>query len=346
MGADRSRVVGVVGVGGGFEDEGEFHRRLSQRGVRLKLDVDVGFRALIATHRAIGARRSVIPKHHVVLDHAEPPGLGIEAGSGRVLNALKLLPLGDVGSSAVRARFFVVPQGEADRHLGLHIRSVEDAGQLHHQRGARAIVVDRLVDAVAVHVAADDVHLVGSRRADFGAVDLGTLSVHRLLAVQLADTLVGLGVEVSVDSCTDPVAKDRAAAGTAAVAADQTACRRRQIGPFRRAATPTPCPADVTRRRSELIGDSLGVGATHRLELCLDPVDRVAVALGSLAPIAELGQPLERRLVVVERQTVDEYLSRIVLGVLNQRGGRRCWRCEGRAGRGARHGECRGDGEQ
>ena len=123
-------------------------------------------------HRAVGPRHPVVEQHHVVLDHAEPLRLGILARTRRVLLALQRLPLLDVGARAVRAGLLVVPQREADRALGLHVRHAEDARQLHHQRRARSVVVRGFAPAVAVHVRADDVHLVGTGGADLRAVHL------------------------------------------------------------------------------------------------------------------------------------------------------------------------------
>ena len=48
----------------------------------------------------------------------------------------------------------------------------EDARQLHHERGAGAVVVGRFAPSYAVHVPGHDVHLFRMRVADLGAVDL------------------------------------------------------------------------------------------------------------------------------------------------------------------------------
>ncbi len=95
-------------------------------------------------------------------------------------------------------RLFVVPEGEADRAIGLHVRRAEDARQLHDERGARAVVVRGFAPADAVHVAADDVHLVGMRGADLRAVHFLTLAVDRLLRVELAQLRIGLRERVGV----------------------------------------------------------------------------------------------------------------------------------------------------
>ena len=59
-----------------------------------------------------------------------------------------------------------------------------------------------------------------------------------------------------------------------------------------------------------VVRDPLGRAAVA-LELRLDPVDRGAVAIGALAAIAELRQPLDRRLVLFEIEAADQRLHRI-----------------------------------
>jgi hypothetical protein len=130
--------------------------------VALELDVHVGLRPLVGADGAVGARHAVIEEHHVVLDHPEPARLGVPAGARRVFPALEPLPLIDIRAGAVQPRFFVVPECKTDRALGLHVGIAEDAGQLHHERGARAVVVRRFAPTVAIHVRTDDVHLVGT----------------------------------------------------------------------------------------------------------------------------------------------------------------------------------------
>ena len=165
------------------------------------------------------ARRAVVEQHHVVLDHPQPAGLGVAAGAGRVFHALQLAPVLHVGAAAVESGLLVVPEREADRHGGLDVRRAEDARQLHHQRGARRVVVGPLAEAVAVHVRAEDVHLAGARGADLRAVDLRTLPVGGLLQVQRAQRFVGLGHWIADDAGRPPVAEHRAAPRSAPVAA-------------------------------------------------------------------------------------------------------------------------------
>ena len=226
VGADGRGVVGGVRVVGGLEAEGEVAGRVGQVRARLELDVDVGLAPLMRADRAVRPRRPVVEQHHVVLDHPQPAGLGVAPGTGRVFEALPLAPVFDVGAAAVEPGLLVVPERKADRDRGLDVRRAQDARQLHHQRRARCVVIGGLAEAVAVHVRAEDVHLVGPRGADPGAVDLRALAVGRFLQVERAQRLVRLGQGIADDAGGPPVAEDRAAARTAAVASDASARRR------------------------------------------------------------------------------------------------------------------------
>src|SRR4029079_19234302 len=155
---------------------------------------------LLRVPAPVRARHAVVPEHHVVLDHGQPPRLGVAARPRRVLLALQARTLLDVGARAVEARLLVVPQREAYRPLRLHVGHAEDAGQLHDQGRARAVVVGRLAPAVPVQVGADDVHLLRTGGADLRAVDLLARAVRRGLAVQLAQPGVGLRFGVGVDA--------------------------------------------------------------------------------------------------------------------------------------------------
>ena len=64
--------------------------------------------------------------------------------------------------------------------------------------------------------------------------------------------------------------------------------------------------------------DPLGRAAVA-LELCFDPVDRGAVAIGALPPIAELRQALDRRLVAFEIEPLDQRLDPFVVERRRQR---------------------------
>src|SRR5262249_49955372 len=96
-------------------------------------------------------------------------------------------------------RFLVVPQDEPDRTLGLHVGHAEDARQFHYERRPGAVVVGRFPPPDSIHVRTDDVHLLRTGGADFGAVDLLPLAVHRRFAIQLAGPPVGLRVGVVLD---------------------------------------------------------------------------------------------------------------------------------------------------
>src|SRR6185312_17082198 len=61
----------------------------------------------------------------------------------------------------------------------------------------------------------------------------------------------------------------------------------------------------------EVVGDARRGRAAVALQLRLDPVDRIAVALRALAAVAKLRQPLDRRLVLRQVQATDEGRDRI-----------------------------------
>src|SRR5437867_3291393 len=68
----------------------------------------------------------------------------------------------------------------------------------------------------------------------------------------------------------------------------------------------------IRRRGIVFIDDSFCVRAAVALELSFDPVNRFSVALCSLAPVAELGQPFDRGLVFLQPQAVNHDLDRII----------------------------------
>src|SRR5207253_1807085 len=163
-------------------------------------DIHIRFRALLRAQCAVAARHAVVEQHHVVLDHAEPGGLGVPARSRRILLTLQRLALLDVCAGAVETGLFIVPEYEPD----------------------------------------------------------------------------------------GPIGPD----GHAAVAAPARGAARvaGRSGPF--------CPG--TRWRRLIVVRQAGdVGAGVAPELGLDPVHRGAVAVGALAPVAELGEALDRRLVLL-----------------------------------------------
>src|ERR1051325_135502 len=66
----------------------------------------------------------------------------------------------------VSSLFLVLPQNESARSRGCDVETAEAPRDFHHERSSRSVVVRRLAPAMAVHMAADDVHLFGMRRAD------------------------------------------------------------------------------------------------------------------------------------------------------------------------------------
>ena len=121
-------------------------------------------------------------------------GSGYLPEPGRLFLALQRLTLFDVRARAVEARLFVVPENEANRAIGLHVRAAEDARELHDDRGAGAVVVRGFAPADAVHVAADDVHLFRVRacRPSCSRPPARSTVRRRLLGVERAKLRVGL----------------------------------------------------------------------------------------------------------------------------------------------------------
>ena len=192
----------------------------------MEFDVHVGLGTLLGAHRAVRARHAVIEHHHVVLDHAEPLRLRILPGAGRLLLALQRLTLRDVRTRAIQAGLFVVPENEANRAVGLHVGTAENARELHDERGAGAVVVRGLAPAVTVHVAADDVHLVRVDAADLRAVHLLPLAVGRRLRVERANLRIRLRERIGVHASADAVAAKASAALRDCRSADVAAAGR------------------------------------------------------------------------------------------------------------------------
>ena len=260
-------------------------------------------RPLVAAHRAVGARGAVVEQHHVVLDHAEPARLGIPSRSRWVLASLHRLPLLDVGAAPVQPGLLVVPEDEAERAPGPHIGRVEDARELQDQRGARAVVVRGLAPAMPVHMGTEDVHLRRMRGADGRAIDLLPRARRRGLLVQLAQPGISLCGRIRVDSGSSSVAEDAATTGTGAVAPDLSAGRgavtRVEVAGL---SSSTP----LSWHRFVHVIQARRGRAPDVLQPFLNPINRVAISLCPLAPIAELGQTLERRFVTLEGQTSDQ----------------------------------------
>src|SRR5258708_20728648 len=94
----------------------------------------------------------MIEEHHVVLNHPEPFRLRVMARSRRSFLALEVFALLDIRCAAVESRFLVVPKNKSNRTLGLHVRAVQDARELHDQSRARSIVVGGLAPTDPFHV--------------------------------------------------------------------------------------------------------------------------------------------------------------------------------------------------
>ena len=77
---------------------------------------------------------------------------------------------------------------------------LKNARDLHHERRAGAVVVRSRAEAVAVHVRADDVHLLRMRRADLRAVDLFARPRRVPLRVDATERRVGLEIGIRVDA--------------------------------------------------------------------------------------------------------------------------------------------------
>src|SRR2546426_5009346 len=129
----------------------------------------------------------MIKQHHVVLDHAKPPRLRISFRSRRIFLALKIPSLIHVRTRAIETGFFVVPEDEADRSIGLDIGAAQHAGDFHHERCAGAVVVCRFTPTMAIHVRAKDIHFLGMRDTDLRTVDLFARTRHRGLTVELEE---------------------------------------------------------------------------------------------------------------------------------------------------------------
>ena len=285
------------------EVPGELLRALGHLRGGLELDVHVGLGALLLAHGAVGVRHAVVKEHHVVLDHPQPLGSGYFPEPA----GLSLPSSGSRCSTYARApfrpRLLVVPQRKADRPVGLDVGAAEDARQLHNEGRARAVVVGGLPPADAVHVPADDVHLVGVGGADLRAVDLLALARHRWRRVEGAQCRVRLRQRVVVDAGARPrAAIDAAPLGAPAPPASGGATARRTgaapAPPGRLSRATSPC-----RWRFPLVRDALDVGAAVAAELRFDPVHGLAIALGALTTIAELREALDRGLVLGEIET-------------------------------------------
>ena len=171
-------------------------------------------------------------------------GSGYFPEPGGTFLSLHRTALLDVGVRAVETSLFVVPERESNGAFRLHVGHREDARQLHHDRGAGGVVIRRLTPADAVHVPADDVHLVRVLRADFHANHFLALARRGRLHVDRADRRVGLSERVVVHAALAHVAED--AASARAVAAEPRPLGDVTGGRPR----PPPAPRRLARRRS------------------------------------------------------------------------------------------------
>src|SRR5262249_46606197 len=133
-----------------------------------------------------------------------------------------------------------------------------------------------------------DIHFLGMRDTDLRTVDLFTRTRHRRLTVKLAQFCISLF---------------------------QWVCAHARRHPY--SARPTSSRSGVrgqTRSRACLrlviVGQPFGIDASITLQLLLDPIDGSAVALRSLAPVPELGEPFDGGFVFFEIQTVHKKLHR------------------------------------
>ena len=275
----------------------------------------------------------MVPHHHVVLDHAEPLRLV-------PVRALQLL------HAARRRRWR--RGGHPPRRSTARIGSItsvvtsghaEDARELHHERRARSVVVRGLAVADAVHVRADDVHLAAARRAPLRAVDhwtgpgmtgprfnsrsftFGCRSGSLLTPVRAPKPLppaprrngivrrAPAGTAREAPLCRCRRHRRRRLRGSARQPAAPPPAAPRTAAPAR-AAPPRCCLRRQPARIRRVVRHALGLAAIA-LELRLDPVDRVAIALRAFAAIAKLGQALDRGLVPLEFQPADEHPDRV-----------------------------------
>jgi hypothetical protein len=141
----------------------------------------------------------------------------------------------------------------------------------------------------------DDVHLVGMGCAEFGAIDHFARSVGGGLHVQRAQLFIGLLHRIGVDAGWDAMtARLAAALCQSSIAAAAT--------------------SRIRRRRLVFVFDAVG-GAAIAFQLCLDPVDRVAIPVRALTAVAELSQSLDGCLVFFEFQSADQRLDGVVLSL-------------------------------
>ena len=230
-------------------------------------------------------------------------GSGYWPDPGRLFPALQGGALRDIGARAVQAGFLVVPQDEPNRPLGPDVGRGKDARELHHQRGAGSVIVRRLSPPMSVHVRADDVHLLGMRRADLGAVHFFARAALAGLRIERAQFLIRLTRRVGID------------AGCGAQTAQAPPARRR-VGAAR---DRRPARRGRLTRKIRVV-QANRVGAAVALEPRFDPVDRGAIAIRPLPAVAELRESLDRGFVFLEVEPPHHDCDRIALRIRRRRG--------------------------
>ena len=200
----RGGIIGGVFLVRVPEEESQPHRLIGKLRSGLEFHIDVRLRPLLRAERAVGPGHAVDEQHHVVLDHAKPPRLRISFRSRRIFLALKIPSLIHVRTRAIETGFFVVPEDEADRSIGLDIGAAQHAGDFHHERCAGAVVVCRFTPTMAIHVRAKDIHFLGMRDTDLRTVDLFARTRHRGLTVELAQFCISLFHRVCVHARRHP----------------------------------------------------------------------------------------------------------------------------------------------
>src|SRR5262245_61806580 len=135
------------------------------------------------------------------------------------------------------------------------------------------------------------------RRPDFRAVDLLSGPWCRRLHVERSQLRIPLLHRIGIDACADTNASRPSAPARGSTLRTDDASRQWR-GRIRR----SRCGWSWL----ELVGDALSVGAPVAFQLCLDPINRSAVAIGAFTTIAENGEPFDGRFIPFEIQTRHE----------------------------------------
>ena len=146
---------------------------------------------------------------------------------------------------------------------------------------------------MAIHVCAYDIHLIGVRAADLGAVDLLPLAGCAWLRIQCSQLGVGLALWILIHSGRSVLPAE------AAASLRRASRHRRPAGPW------------LLLRRVG-VAQSGDVPAAIGAQLRFDPIDRSAIAVGALATVTKACESLDRRLVALQIQTGYERRGRVV----------------------------------